>query len=145
MDKKGGSLSIFLILIAVVILSLLLSVQVLKNFPKPQIFQSTATNGSLKAKFTIGPIQPVCRSSGQPCDGSYADKAIEIYREGDHSLVITKNTDNAGDLTISLPQGNYYLMTKESLGIERKQRQVSFTITNGQVTEADVKIDTGIR
>ncbi|MFQ6080515.1 MAG: carboxypeptidase-like regulatory domain-containing protein [Candidatus Bathyarchaeia archaeon] len=79
-----------------------------------------------------------------PCDGSYPNYEITVYKTDGKTMVAKTVSDEDGNYKIPLNPGNYVIYTQnEPLKDDIKTNQV--TIESEKTTKLDLIIDTGIR
>ncbi len=103
--------------------------------------------GIIQGSVSIGPICPVERID-MPCKtppSAYTARTLVIYRADGKTVVAFASINSDGTYSFKLAPGNYILDMKRA-GIDfSKNLPRPFTLSVGQIVEADIFIDTGIR
>ncbi len=101
--------------------------------------------GVLTGVVTRGPISPVQGPGLPPASAPAPGVKLVIYGPGRQEIA-TVRTDAAGQYRVTLPPGAYQI--EAALGKGRgftKDLPATVTITPGQETRLNIRIDTGIR
>lgn len=103
--------------------------------------------GTLQMSVTIGPICPVERE-GEPCKPTpemFAARKVYVYRPNHTTLVTTLTPDATGNITTTLPVGDYWVdMPSQGIG-GVTGLPASIRINAGTTTTLTINVDTGIR
>ena len=107
-----------------------------------------AETGVLEGHVGIGPLDPVVQEGvpeSTPSPTMYAERKIVIFSEDGQEEVTQVNIEPTGSYRVTLPVGSYTVDINH-LGIDiAKGFPQRVEIKNGQTTQLDVDIDTGIR
>lgn len=107
-----------------------------------------AGGGTLAGRVSIGPICPVERED-EPCPvppAVYAGVDVLVLEEPGDDLIARIDLDDEGRYRKELPQGSYRVTLEHELGIPPGASPSHvITIRQGETTELDFEIDTGIR
>ncbi|MHB8068720.1 MAG: carboxypeptidase-like regulatory domain-containing protein [Desulfobaccales bacterium] len=108
---------------------------------KPQ----AAGTGTLTGAVTLGPISPVQRQDIVPIPRPAAGVKLLILTPA-RQEVAAVTTDAAGQFRCDLPPGAYEVEMAPRKGKEfTKDLPATVTITPGQETRLDIRLDTGMR
>ena len=100
---------------------------------------------SLTGLVTRGPTSPVQGPGLPPATAPAAGVKLVIYGPGRQEIA-TVLTDTAGQYRLNLPPGSYLIeMAPEKGRGFSKDLPATVTITQGQETRLNIRIDTGIR
>lgn len=101
--------------------------------------------GTLTGAVTLGPVSPVERPGSTPAQVPAPEVKLLIYTPA-RQEVAAVTTDAAGQFRCDLPPGTYRLEMAPRKGKEfTKDLPATVTITPGQETRLDIRLDTGIR
>ena len=107
-----------------------------------------AGGGTLAGRVSIGPICPVERED-EPCPvppAVYAGVDVLVLAEPGGDLIARVDLDDEGRYRMELPEGSYRVTLEHGLGIPPGVSPTHvITIRQGETTELDFEIDTGIR
>lgn len=107
-----------------------------------------AGSGTLAGRVSIGPICPVERED-EPCPvppAVYAGVDVLVLEEPGDDLIARVDLDDEGRYRKELPEGSYRVTLEHELGIPPGGSPTHVvTIRQGETTEVDFEIDTGIR
>ena len=83
-------------------------------------------------------------AKGPPFEGPYPDYLITVLEPGGKTVVATTRTDAKGHYSLPLSPGSYVILTRNGpLPEQVKMNEV--TVTVGEITRADLEVDTGVR
>ena len=101
--------------------------------------------GTLVGRVTMGPMSPVGRS-GDPDPPAAVPGARIVISSVEGQAITSVVTDKDGGYRVPLPPGSYRIdMSPLDSGRFTKDLPATITITKGQETRLDIRIDTGIR
>jgi hypothetical protein len=107
--------------------------------------QSVSGMGVLVGRVIVGPLSPVVRSGESGAPVGVPGARIVISRIGGEETTALV-TDDHGGFRVPLPPGSYRIdMPPLTGGRFTKDVPATVTITEGQGTRLDIRIDTGIR
>ena len=100
--------------------------------------------GGIRGTVLLGPTCPV-ETQESPCpDRPLANAEVQVVRGGD--VVTTIRSDDDGRFALALDPGHYVVQAVvEPGGPGMSAKPVEVTVTNGEFTEVNVLVDTGIR
>lgn len=103
--------------------------------------------GKLNATvFFVGlPCPSVSDNKVPPCDGPYPYYPVRLFKKGDGALVASALTDASGQVSLTLPAGDYVWVSNEKDTPLNLTQNVEFTILANQTLVQSFTIDTGIR
>jgi hypothetical protein len=107
-----------------------------------------ARNGALEGHVSLGPMLPAMREGmvePTPAPEAYAARQVVIYVQDGKTEIARAQIDVQGKYRVSLPAGTYVIDINHA-GIDRgvDLPQV-IQIVDGQITQLDIAIDTGVR
>ena len=131
----------WLLIIAVVILS------ACRPTPVPQADEGEK-GGTLEGHVRLGPMLPAMREGmvePTPAPEAYAARQIVIYGRNGKTEITRAQIDAQGTYRIALPAGRYVVDINHA-GMDRgADLPQEVEIVDGQVTQLDIAIDTGVR
>ena len=131
----------WLLIIAVVLLS------ACGPSPLPHIDKGEK-GGTLEGHVTLGPMLPAKREGmvePTPVPDAYAARQVVIYGRNGRTEVARAQINAQGRYSIALPAGTY-LVEINHAGMDRGvDLPQEVEIVDGQVTQLDITIDTGVR
>lgn len=108
---------------------------------KPQ----AARMGTLTGAVTLGPVSPVQGPGSKPAQVPAPGVKLLVYTSARQEAAAV-TTDAAGQFRCDLPPGTYRLEMVPRKGKEfTKDLPATVTITPGQETRLDIRLDTGMR
>jgi hypothetical protein len=93
----------------------------------------------LYGQATEGPLTPVCRRD-VPCDGPAGDARLIFLRGG--RIVASTRTGATGSYRIALRPGHYSISSNIGMGTVEPS---TTTVSRGEYSRLDFRLDTGIR
>ena len=107
-----------------------------------------AETGILEGHVSVGPLDPVVQEGvpeSTPSPETYAERKIVIFSEDGQEEITQVDIEPTGSYRVTLPVGRYTVDINH-LGIDiAKGFPQQVEIKNGQTTQLEVDIDTGIR
>lgn len=108
-------------------------------------------NGALKGDIHIGPICPVETVPPQPnclpTAQTYIAYQLSVYNNSETNIIADIHPELSGMYYLKLPAGNYKVNFKDknTMRIGGSNLPLSFRVEDGDTTNLDINIDTGIR
>lgn len=79
-----------------------------------------------------------------PCTGPYPGYKMDVFAEDGTTLVLTVMTNAKGGYQVDLLKGDYVIYTQDGPMADNRKKN-AFTVTDGNVTNLDLSVSTGIQ